>query len=345
MSVTLKDIAVEAGVTTPTVSKVLNASSTSARVGQATRERVMEIARRRGYRANQVARGLRMQRTTSIGLIVSGLTTPVRMRMLERIEQLLLASGYHVFIGTSEGCAEKESQYVKEFLSRQVDGLVIASRGHLTQNSHLERLAKSGVPVVLTEVEVPGLEIAQVVVDIAEGARRATRHLLDQGRRPVLLVPAGDNLSVAQRITGFLQAYTDTGRSASEGRIHRMDVSALGEPASWPRLGLAAAHELVAAYPDLDAVFASSDHVALGLMRGLRQTGRQIPDDVLVVGFDGLIESECYEPPLSTIEQPQDLLAREVVRALSEQLRDAKPSRERVSLVPELIVRESSQVG
>ncbi len=345
-NVTLKDIALKARVTVPTVSKVLNKSTGTVRVSPETRTTILEIARNLGYRPNHLARGLRTNRTASLGLIVGGLVTPVRVRCIEHLEDLARRQGFSVMIGSSEGSGKQEAAYVREFLARQVDGLVIASRGHDFDNEHLVELAKKRFPAVIIEVEVPGVDVAQVVVDIKEGSRLLTEHLLSLGRSPVLMVVRSVNLSVRDRLEGFRLAYQQAGRKDAEDHIFYINEEGteieMNWNNPWAKIGYEATARIMKNRPETDAVFASNDQVAMGVLGALARLGKKVPSDVAVAGFDGIPESEYYSTPLTTVLQPQEMIAEQVVKIMHELLTNVNASPNKVVIKPQLIVRQST---
>lgn len=346
MSVTLKDIAKKAQVTVPTVSKVLNQSVGTVRVSPETRSIILEIAQDLGYRPNQLARGLRMSKTASLGLIVGGLVTPVRVRCIEHLEELARQQGFSVMIGSSKGSGKQEAAYVQEFLARQVDGLVIASRGHDFDNEHLVELARKKFPVVVTEVVVPGVDVAQVVVDIKEGTRQMTEHLLRLGRSPVLMVVRSVNLSVRDRLEGFRTAYRQAGRADVEDHIFYLNDEGteieMNWNNPWAKIGYEATVKLLKMRPETDAIFASNDQIAMGVLRALEVLGKKIPTDIAVAGFDGTPESEFYSTPLTTVLQPQEMIAERVIQIMQELLMNVNAPRDKVVITPQLVVRRST---
>lgn len=343
---TLKDIAKQVGVTIPTVSKVLNKSASTVRVSSKVRKQILDTAHTLGYQPNRLARSLRTQKSASLGLIVGGLVTPARVRCMERLEELARGRGFNIMIGSSEGQADIESTYVSEFLSRQVDGLIIASRGHDYDNQHLQELAVSRFPTVAIEVEVPGIDIAQVIVDIKDGAKLATEHLLKIGRTPVLMINKSPNLSITNRIEGFTQAYQQAGRSDAEQNIYFMGEGEIDAGWSWNNpwttIGRDSCLKLLREKPNVDAIFASNDQVAMGVLRALNIAEKKVPQEVAVAGMDGLPETECYSVPLTTVAHPQELIAEQAMKLISEMLENRDIPRRSIKINPELIVREST---
>ena len=343
---TLKDIAEQVGVTVPTVSKVLNNSASTVRVSSKVRKQILDTAHTLGYQPNRLARSLRTQKSASLGLIVGGLVIPARVRCMERIEELARGWGFNIMIGLSEGRADIESTYINEFLSRQVDGLIIASRGHDYDNQHLRELADSHFPTVIIEVEVPGINIMQVIINFKEGARLVTEHLLKIGRTPVLMVSRSPNLSITSRIEGFAQAYKEAGRTDAERNIYFMGEGEIDAGWSWNNpwstIGRDNCLKLLRERPDVDAIFASNDHVAMGVLRALSIAGKRVSQDVAVAGMDGLPETECYCVPLTTVSHPQELIAEQAMKLINEMLEDRDTPRRTIKINPELIVREST---
>ncbi|MFI7021375.1 LacI family DNA-binding transcriptional regulator [Micromonospora sp. NPDC049900] len=328
---TLEAVARRAGVSRATVSRVVNGSTT---VAEPIREAVRQAVAELGYVPNLAARTLVTQRTDSIALVMPEEATRVfsddqvfpgiirgAAQELEAADKQLV-----LMLAGSPAGHERVERYTT---GRHVDGVLFAS---LHGADPLPaKLAALGIPVVCSGRPLDGADIPYVDVDQVAGVTRAVRHLIDGGRRRIATI-AGPQDMVAgiERLTGYRETVTAAGLP---------EMVAVGDFTR--ESGAAAMRELLDAHPDLDAVFAASDLMAHAAMRTLRETGRRVPDDVAVIGFDDIETAAYTDPPLTTVRQPIVELGRQGTRLLLRLAagEDVEPA---LILPTELIVRESA---
>ncbi|MEG3634195.1 LacI family DNA-binding transcriptional regulator [Micromonospora palythoicola] len=328
---TLEAVARRAGVSRATVSRVVNGSTTVAEpIQEAVRQAVAEL----GYVPNLAARTLVTQRTDSIALVMPEEATRVfsddqvfpgiirgAAQELEAADKQLV-----LMLAGSPAGHERVARYTT---GRHVDGVLFAS---LHGADPLPaRLAALGIPVVCSGRPLDGAEVPYIDVDQVGGVTRAVRHLIDSGRRRIATI-AGPQDMVAgiERLSG----YRDTVAAAG-----LPEMVAVGDFTR--ESGAAAMRELLAAHPDLDAVFAASDLMAHAALRTLREAGRRVPEDVAVIGFDDIETAAYTDPPLTTVRQPIVELGRQGTRLLLRLAagEDVEPA---LILPTELIIRDSA---
>ena len=328
---TLEAVARLAGVSRATVSRVVNGSTTVAEpIRQAVRRAVEEL----GYVPNLAARSLVTQRTDSIALVMPEAATRVfsddqvfpgiirgAAQELEAADKQLV-----LMLAGSPAGHERVERYTT---GRHVDGVLFAS---LHGEDPLPgRLARLGIPVVCSGRPLDGADVPYVDVDHEGGVSTAVQHLIASGRRRIATI-AGPQDMVAgiERLIGYRSAITDAGLP---------ELVAYGDFTR--ESGTAAMRELLAADPELDAVFAASDLMAHAALRALREEGRRVPEDVAVIGFDDIETAAYTEPPLTTVRQPIVELGRSMTRQL---LRIAAGEEVEQALVlpTELVLRESA---
>ncbi|GAB3857165.1 LacI family DNA-binding transcriptional regulator [Micromonospora andamanensis] len=328
---TLEAVARRAGVSRATVSRVVNGSTTVAEpIQEAVRQAVAEL----GYVPNLAARTLVTQRTDSIALVMPEEATRVfsddqvfpgiirgAAQELEAADKQLV-----LMLAGSPAGHERVARYTT---GRHVDGVLFAS---LHGADPLPaRLAALGIPVVCSGRPLDDADVPYIDVDQVGGVTRAVRHLIDSGRRRIATI-AGPQDMVAgiERLAG----YRDTVLAAG-----LPEMVAVGDFTR--ESGAAAMRELLAAHPDLDAVFAASDLMAHAALRTLREAGRRVPEDVAVIGFDDIETAAYTDPPLTTVRQPIVELGRQGTRLL---LRLAAGEQVEPALIlpTELIIRESA---
>ncbi len=328
----MADVARLAGVSHQTVSRVLNAHPN---VRPATRERVLTAIRELDYRPNTAARTLVTRRSQTLGVVSFDTTLYGPASMLYGIEQAARSAGYYVSIASLSSLDVRSVQEAVDRLREQaVEGVLVIA----PQTSAVDALAhiSAGVPVVGVGATAPA-QVPMVAVDNAEGARIATRFLLDLGHRTVHHVAGPRSwLDGQARAEGWRSALAEARRSGSGAAQPRMlsgDWSA--------RSGCEAGRRL-AADPEVTAVFCANDHMALGLLWAFYEAGLRVPGDISVVGFDDIPESSYFVPPLTTVRQDFGELGRRGVELLVEQLSATPGGRTQVLVRPDMVVRRST---
>ncbi|KJL43037.1 DNA-binding LacI/PurR family transcriptional regulator [Microbacterium terrae] len=319
--VSMADVAALAGVSGQTVSRVVNDSP---RVDPATRARVEVAMADLGYRPHRAARALRTGRTQTLGLVVSTLETVGNFRMLQAVTAAATARGFAVTIVTVGAAGELEDAF-ERLRDQGVDGAVV-----LNEATAIARGSTLPADLRLVVVDsAPDGRVSIVQSDHAAGARAATGHLLALGHATVhhLAGPDG-SFAASERERGWREA-----------------LIAAGAPVAEPVRGdwsSASGHVAASAFDaDVTAVFAANDQSALGLLRGLAESGRDVPGDVSVVGFDDVADAADYRPPLTTVRQRFDVLGERAVATLVDGLDDARGQVDE-AVPTQLVVRAST---
>lgn len=327
----MKDVAARCGVSFQTTSKVLNGKGS---VSPATRARILHAAQELGYVPNLAARSLVVRRTQTIGMIVGSLGDQNLSRFIVGAEREARSQGYAVVIWSvaSEDGPDAGNVF-PALLERRVDGILLAAP-ELEDDAELGRVRDLSVPVVSIH-HVPGGGVSTVGSDHELGGYLATKHLLDRGHRTIATVIGVPARRVAQsRLRGYRRALEEAGLAFDEELV---------EGAGW-QLGPAftATTRLLDRRPDITAVFAQNDLMAIGVLSALRGVGKRVPDDVAVIGYDDLPVAAYVSPALSTIRVP---FAETGVRAMSALLRLlGEGGVPRKQLLPlQLVERESTR--
>ena len=332
-SATIQDVAQAANVSTATVSRAL---SNPGLLSDATRSVVLEAVKSTGYRVNQAARNLRMQRAGAVLILVPNLGKPFYSEILQGISDGFARSDYAVLIADTESRPLPEGELAGNFTGGRIDG-VISLDGGLTPTS-LDECRAQGVDgrIVFACEWVEGYAFPSVQSDNAEGARLAIRHLHDLGHRKIAHVtgPKGNVLTGVRR-RGMTEERARLGLPAREDWIIRGDFSL--------ESGRDAAIKILAMRDRPTAVFCAADMVAFGLIAGLQAGGVRVPQDISVVGFDDIDMSEYYVPALTTIRQDRVRLGRTAAARLLERLSGPASAAPVEELLPvELVVRAST---
>jgi LacI family transcriptional regulator len=326
--VTIRDVAVEAGVSIGTASKALNGQG---KLRAETRERVAEAAQRLGFAPNTLAQALLAGRSFTVGLITTDSFGRFSIPVMLGAEDALGTGQVSVFMCDTRDDPERERRYVEMLSARRVDGLIVTGR-RIEPRPPVK--AGPGIPVVYAMTQPIGEDGPAVLPDDVGGGRAAAEHLLAAGRRRIGHITGPERFLCARlRAAGFGAA------------LEAADVAPHGDVrfGEWSeRWGREAAGLLLADQPDTDAIFCGSDQIARGVADTLRAAGRRIPDDVALVGFDNWEPMAlAAQPPLSSV----DMCLEEVGRACAGLLLAAMGGEQAggVRAVPtRLVVRQSS---
>jgi LacI family transcriptional regulator len=326
--VTITDIARRAGVSVPTVSRVVNGRSD---VSPGTRARVEELLLRHGYRKRATAPG---RRAALIDLVFNDLDSPWAVEIIRGVEEVAHAAGVGTVVSAIHGRSGDARQWMRNLRPRACDGVVLVTSA-LDPVLHQE-LRILGVPLVVVDpAGSPALDVPTVGAANRSGGLAATEHLLALGHRRIGLI-AGPARLLCSR------ARHDGYRAALEGAGIAVDESLIVPGDFRHASGFAACEALLGLPEPPTAVFAASDQMALGAIEALRRRGLGVPQDMSVVGFDDLPEVRWSAPPLTTVRQPLADMGRTAARTVLGRSRDERPDPPRVELDTDLILRSST---
>lgn len=336
--ITLEDVARRAKVSAKTVSRVVNHQG---EISETTRIRIQKAIDDLGYRPNVLARSLIHRRTNTIAAVAWGIDYFGPSRTMIGIEQQSDELGYSLFLSLVMEPQQHDHDHILDtLLSRRVDGIIWAvpevggNRAWLT-SAQLRDLPPM---VFLNMAPRPGVTI--VSVDNRGGARRAIQHLIGQGRRRIgILTGPMAWWEARERYEGWKSAVREAGLDPNESLAVDCHWSA--------ETGERAMQDLLQRQPDLDSVFAASDQIGLGALSALEASGRHVPGDVALVGFDDIPESPYFRPALTTVHQKLVEVGRSAVQQLHQFILAPADGRRRLTgsvttIAPELVVRASS---
>ncbi|SDY77852.1 transcriptional regulator, LacI family [Herbiconiux ginsengi] len=323
----MADVARHAGVSTQTVSRVSNGLSN---VEPATRDRVLASMRELGYRPNRAARALRSGQYRTIGVIMFTLSSFGNMRTLESISIAAARAGYSItLIPVEEPTQEHVTKAFARLAEQAVDGIVIVIEAHFVSQADVE--LPEGLPVVVIDSSERD-DYPVVDTDQAMGAQLATQHLLDLGHDTVWHVAGpSDSYSATRREASWRATLERAGRAVPP--VVRGDWTT----ASGYRAGIDLLQR-----EGVTAVFAGNDQMALGILRAFHEAGRRVPDEVSVIGFDDMAESDSFWPPLTTIHQRFDVVGQTGIEVLVAEIEGQQALPETFMVETRLVVREST---
>jgi LacI family transcriptional regulator len=319
--VTLKDVAAAVGVSIATVSNVLNERPN---VGAATRRKVLEVARRLGYRPNRAAQAMRTGRTRTLGLVLPDLTNPFFPELAQAVENKARSLGLVVCLIDSQGSAHSESDGVSLLLQHAVDGIIWCPLGPRLPAS----LKKLTGPMVLIDRPRPGY--AAVHSNYEMGGRLLAEYALRMGHTRVGLLSGPQQLeSARQRRDGFAKAFPGDIQIAWEVSVP-FDGTLTAE-----------AVEALERRRKATLIVAGNDLIAISAMRSLSSWGIAVPDEISVTGFDNIRWTDLVTPRLTTIAQPVGAIGARAVELLLEQIEGKNVGSARTVFDVELVERDS----
>ena len=303
--VTMRDVAGRAGVSIKTVSNVLNGYPY---IKESTRAKVLTAIDQLGYRMNISARNLRAGRTGILALAVPELSLPYFAQLSDAVIEAAAAQGWTVVVEQTAGVRERELDVLSGARRHLVDGVIFSPLALGPDDAHHLRV---DFPLVLLGERVLHGPVDHVTISNVRAAQAATRHLLNLGRRRIAAIGAnGVTGAATARLDGYLAALREEG-------VEPDDTLIVDPGLAWNRTaGAHAMQKLLLASTPIDAVFGFNDTLALGAMHVLLRSGRRIPEDIAVIGFDNIEETEFSLPPLTSIEPGRVQIAHAAVDLL-----------------------------
>ena len=325
--VTMHQIARAAAVSLGTVSHVINGT---AAVREPLRQRVLKAVKGLGYEPNELSRGLRMNKTNMIGMIIPDITNPFFPSVVRGVEDVAYKDSYRLVLCNTDDDPDKESTYLGQLRSFLPAGILIIP----TPDSVIADINGGGPPVVCIDRRPEGWDGDFVTVANREGAYRAARHLLEMGHRRIGVISGPSHLTNArERLNGFRQCLHDAAVTISSEYIQE----ALFDRES----GYTSATRLLQLLPRPTAIFATNDQMAMGALLAIRDAKLRCPRDISIIGFDGLDQTELTDPALTTVYQPGYQLGYAAARLLLERIAGSSESAREIVLETELRIRNS----
>jgi LacI family transcriptional regulator len=332
--VSIKDVALKAGVSIASVSYVLN-DKVNSRIGKETVDKVKKAAEELGYRPNNVAKSLKTQRTHIIGLIVADIANPYFSQIARIIENEAKRRGYTLIIGSSDENTEKFEGLINMFSDRQADGLIIAP----VENAEacLQKLQKQNMPFVFIDRYLPQVDADSIQINNYNISYAVTEHLIAGGRKNIVLVAYATQLQhLQERAHGFIDAIAKHGLGLCDRSVLNIDKDAIDEDIN-NGLDLLFSSEVKP-----DAIFFTSNKLAVSGLKKLIKLGVSIPQEVAVVAFDETEAYELFSVPLSFVRQPLAAIGTQAVKLLHDKITDHLLPVQHIILDAELHIGQSS---
>ncbi|MGA8153324.1 MAG: LacI family DNA-binding transcriptional regulator [Terriglobales bacterium] len=327
----MKQIAAKARVSLGTVSHVLNST---ANVREPLRQRVLDAVATLGYQPSELARGLRREKTSMIGMIIPDVTNPFFPAVVRGAEDVAFSNGYRLVLCNTDNDHGKEVAHLNELRTYRPAGLIVIPSDFSDLTLQAESYRKAGSAVVCIDRMPRNWSGDTVTVANEEGAYRATRHLIHLGHRRLATITGPLHLTNAQeRLAGFKRAVRQAGLTVNAEYIQETTFDKLG--------GHAKASILLRMLPRPTAIFAGNDLIALGVLLALRESGLPCPQDVSLIGFDDLDIAEMTNPQLSSVYQPGYQLGATAARLLLERVAGSTGAAKHLVLDTALKIRQS----
>lgn len=325
---TLKDVAKAANVALSTVSLALR---NNPRVKEATRRRVLEAARELQYRPNGIARDLKAQRTDTICLLLHDLGGPFYSELIRGVQDVATSHGYNTIASGSLG--GRNGAAIRMLSERRADGVIVLAPD--VDEDIIIQSAGEDLPVVVLDRELNADFVYSVRVDNEQGGYQVTKHLIEMGHKRIVFVDGPpDTLDVELRYRGYLKAMKEFSAPAS----NRFDYNG-----QFTEQGGYTVGKVIGAQSELpDAIFASNDEMALGILRAFEEKGIKVPEQVALAGFDNIRIAEYVRPSLTTVQQPMYEMGAVAAQLLFQAMGSSR-SLDPVQLATNLVVRQSSQ--
>jgi len=333
MATTLHDIAKKSGVSVSTVSRVLNKKSVKYRINSKTEKLILKTAKELNYRPNQLARGLRLKKTHTIGLIVPDISNPFFAYVTKGIQNVAHQLGYSLVVCDTNENVDMEIEHITLLHSKGIDGLLVMPVGQ--KYAHLEPLVKENFPLVLLDRCFDGLNTNSVVIDNYRAAFDATEHLINHGHKRIAIIQGLPNTYTSNgRLQGYRAALSKYGVASD-------DELAVG--GDFRKENGYIETKLLLRMPNPPtAIFATSDLITLGALQAIFEEGLHIPEDISLVAFDDTDYAQYLRCPLTAVAQPKDIIGEIAVKLLVENIKgQGKRESKRIVLTPKLIMRDS----
>lgn len=327
--VTIAEVAREAGVSKQTVSRVLN---NKGEISQATRNHVLTIIERLGYRPSILARGLATHKTMTLGLVVPDIGNPFFSEITRGADSAAHTAGYSLLLGDAFEDPEREADVLCTLEGKRVDGIVLCSSR--LSDDQLDTFC-ADQPMVLVNRQHTRANVGSVRVDDAAGATAAVRHLVQSGRRVIGFLSGPPNSHSGQeRAKGYVAALQEAGLT--------LDPTLNSSCPPYVEGGRQTALNLLTTRPDVNALLCYNDLVAAGALQACAKLGRRVPENVAVIGCDDIPLAEMVTPPLTTLHVSQQEMGVSAVQLLLNKIHGCVEECRDIVLQPQLVIRASA---
>jgi DNA-binding LacI/PurR family transcriptional regulator len=330
--ITIADVAAAAGVSMMTVSRAVNGRDG---INAETRERILKIAADLRYRPNHIARGLVTRQTATLGLVMPDVANPFFAQIARSAEDIAYQNGYALFLINTGEDIDREKNALDSLLEKEIDGAILCS-SRLSQTEMITYLEVLPATVLVNrELDVPEVNGASLNVDDKRGIQLAVDYLVKQGRTHIAFaVGPSSSVSSQRRLEGYHAGLEEHGLAFNIERVVNCPPTTQG--------GEEAAVDLLNCCPEVDAILSFNDLVAVGVTRACLQAGRDVPQEIAVIGADDIPLAALTNPSLTTLHVDLNKLGEQAMLALLRLINAPDESAQKITLEPELVIRQSA---
>ncbi|OGU77695.1 MAG: hypothetical protein A2V93_12620 [Ignavibacteria bacterium RBG_16_34_14] len=332
-STTLKNIANQVDVSVSTISRVLNGKSKHYRISEETQQLILNAAKELNYSPNQLARGLRLKRTNTLGYITPDISNPFFSNIAKVVEKYARKLGYSIILCDSEENTDIEANSIQLLIDRKIDGLIISPVGQTVD--HLKETYNRNIPIVLIDRFFPDFDLPYVASDNYKGALEATSYLIECGHTRIAYIQGLKNTSPNnERVKGFKDAHRNFGIEFDDSLIVG---NSFGEENGYIEMKL-----LVKRNNKPSAVFAGSNLISLGALKALAEENLKVPDDISMISFDDQPYSRFLATPMTTVSQQGSQIGQLATKILIDLIETNKQFEPKGILLPTTLIKRNS---
>lgn len=325
---TIKDVANLAGVSTTTVSHVINKTRF---VAETTQQKVMDAVEKLNYAPSAVARSLKCNTTRTIGMLVTQSTNLFFSEIIDGVESYCYRQGYTLILCNTGGIYEKQRDYIRMLAEKRVDGILVMC-SDLTEELLTMLDRHTDIPKVIMDWGPESSQADKIIDNSEEGGYLATKYLINKGHKEIACLSGHfEKLACIERIRGFKRALSEANLTFHEDWIIEGNFEC--------DTAVIAADKIIAMPTRPTAIFCFNDTMALGLMSRLQQKGLRIPDDISVIGYDNIELAEYFSPPLTTVHQPKRRLGKTAFEILLARIKSKEHEVRVFEMRPEIVER------
>lgn len=331
--VTLKQISADLGFSISTISRVLNGKASKYRISKKTENIILNTARELNFTPNQLARGLRLQKTQTIGFVIPDISNPFFSSIARSVEIEARKKNYSIVLCDSQDNTFIEKDTINVLMSRKVDGFIICPIGE--DSKHIVQIIENDIPLVIMDRQLPELNCSSVITDNYNGALEAVEYLIELGHKNIACIQGLINSTVnRERVKGY--------QDALKRQNIPFDSSLILGDSFGKQNGYLGAKLLLNKSNKPTAIFCLSNLISMGAMEAIIEEGLKIPEDISLLSFDDHPYSEFLSTPMTTIAQQNENMGKIAVKILFDQINATNPIKPvEVKLQTKLIIRKS----
>ncbi|QNN40927.1 LacI family DNA-binding transcriptional regulator [Pedobacter roseus] len=332
-SLSIKDIAVKANVSITTVSFIINGKAKEKSISEAVIEKVEKIIAESGYKPNQIARSLRTGNSNIIGLIIEDISNSFFSRIARLIEDKAYKRGYKIIYSSTENSVDKAKELINMFKSRKVDAYIISPIKGIEED--VKMLLEDGNPVIFFDRNLPDINTSYVGADHFNASYQSIQSFIDQGKKNIALVTTDINVEqIVERYDGYKKALEDNGIKYDENLVLKIHFNQ-EESETISQI------KQLLEQKKIDAVLFATNYLAISGLKVLKQINKKIGDDFAIIAYDDHEAFELHTPGISTVQQPLEEIAENVIKLILKQLSSkAKPENQQIIIPAKLIIRD-----